>query len=108
MNYNSHPYFTKEFELTPALQSGSRRTKRIVPPMSQSCPTIFQKKKNGKDMHGKVSKMYLMSNMDLAPHIKCLCFLGSNQIKGYRDDLQATKRIENFTSIDSNKKEQAS
>lgn len=59
-------------------------------------------------MHGKVSQTYLMSNMDPTPPRKCLYFLDSDQIKGYRDDLQATKRRENFTSINSNKKEQAS
>lgn len=46
--------------------------------------------------------------MDPAPHMKCLCFLGSDQIKGYRDDLQATKRIEQLTLIYSSKKEKTS
>ena len=89
MNYNFRPYFTKEFELTPALPSGSRRTKRSVPPMSQSRPAIFQKKEKWKalDMHAKISQAYLMSNMDPEPHRKCLYFLDSDQIKGYRDDL---------------------
>ena len=59
-------------------------------------------------MHAKISQTYPMSNMDPAPHMKCLCFLDCDQIKGYRDDLKATKRIEQFTCINSSKKEQAS
>lgn len=76
--------------------------------MLQSCPAISQKKKRGKSTHAKVSQTYPMSNMDPAPHMKCLCFLGSDQIKGYRDDLQATKRIEQLTLINSSKKEKTS
>ena len=89
MNYNFHPYFTKEFELTPALPSGSRRTKRSVPLVSHSLVLQFFKKQKwkGLDMRAKISQTYLMSNMDPAPLRKCLYFLDSDQIKGYRDDL---------------------
>ena len=59
-------------------------------------------------MRAKISQTYLMSNMDPAPLRKCLYFLDSDQIKGYRDDLQANKRIEQFTCINSRKKEQTS
>ena len=59
-------------------------------------------------MHAKISHTDPMSNMDTTPHMKCLCFLDCDQIKGYRDDLQATKRIEQFICINSSKKEQAS
>ena len=89
MNYNFHPYFTKEFELTPCFTEWVKEDKEKCPSYVTISSCNFSKKEKWKalDTHAKISQAYLMSNMDPAPPRKCLYFLDSDQIKGYRDDL---------------------